>query len=70
MEEVTVIESFLGMRQGDTLGGFLFVLAHYRTFLKTIEWTPNYVFPSLADDTTSWGFWVKLLTPLTTFQPN
>jgi hypothetical protein len=29
MEVVTIIESFLGMRQGDPLGGFLFALAHY-----------------------------------------
>ncbi len=50
MEGVTIIGSSLGMRQGDPLGGPLFVLAHYRTFLETIAQAPNYVFPSLADD--------------------
>jgi len=36
VEGVTIIESSLSTRQGDPLGGPLFVLAHYRTFLKTI----------------------------------
>jgi hypothetical protein len=47
---VTIIESYLGMRQGDPLRGPLFILAHYRAFIKTITRTPNYIFPSLADD--------------------
>ncbi len=51
MKGITIIESFLGMRQGDALGGPLFALAHYQALLKTIVWGPNYVFPSLADDT-------------------
>jgi hypothetical protein len=51
VEGITIIESSLGMRQGDALGGPLFVLAHYQALLKTIMWAPNYVFPSLADDT-------------------
>ncbi len=39
------------MKQGDPLGSPLFALAHYWTLLKTIAWTPIYVFPSLVDDT-------------------
>jgi len=50
VEGVTIIGSSLGMRQGDPLGGLLFDLAHYQTFLKTIVWAPNYVYPSLMDD--------------------
>jgi hypothetical protein len=50
VEGVTIIGSSLGMRQGDPLGGLLFDLAHYRTFLKTIVRAPNYVYPSLMDD--------------------
>jgi hypothetical protein len=51
VEGVIIIESFSNTRQGDPLGGFLFILAHYQTFLKTIVQTPNYVFPSLVDNT-------------------
>ncbi len=51
MEGVTIIESSSCMRQGDPLGDLLFVFTHYRTLLKTIMWAPNYVFPSLVDDT-------------------
>ncbi len=50
-EGVTIIEFSLGMKQGDTLGCALLALAHYRTLLKTIAWTPSCVFPSLVDDT-------------------
>jgi len=50
VEGVTVIESFSSMKQGDFLGGLLFALAHYWTFLKTIVWAPNCVFPSLTND--------------------
>jgi hypothetical protein len=50
VEGVTIIESSLGMKQGDPLGGLLFVLAHYQVFLKTFMWAPNSVFPSLVDD--------------------
>jgi hypothetical protein len=39
------------MKQGDPLGGHLFALAHYQTLLKTIAYTPSYVFPSLTNDT-------------------
>jgi hypothetical protein len=45
------MESTLGTKQGDPLGGPLFPLTHYRTFVKTIVQTPNCVFPSLVDDT-------------------
>jgi len=51
VEGVIIIESFLSTNQGDPLGGFLFTLAHYRTLLETITWAPNYVFPSLTNDT-------------------
>jgi hypothetical protein len=51
VEGVTIIESSLSMRQGDPLGGPLFGLALYRTFLKTIMWASSYVFPSLTNDT-------------------
>jgi hypothetical protein len=40
VEGVTIIESSLGMRQGDPLGGPLLVLAHYRAFLENIIWVP------------------------------
>lgn len=50
-EGVTIIESLLGMRQGDPFRGLLFALTHYRALLETIAWTPNYVFPSLTDNT-------------------
>ncbi len=50
VEGVTIIESSSCTRQGDPLGGPIFVLAHYRSFLKTIAWASNYVFPSLTDD--------------------
>ncbi len=51
VEGVTIIESSSSTKQGDPLGGPLFVLAHYRTFLETITQAPNYIFPSLTDDT-------------------
>jgi len=50
-EGIIIIKSFSDMKQGDPLGGPLFVLAHYQTFLKTIAQAPNCVFPSLGDDT-------------------
>jgi len=49
-EGVTIIDSSSSTRQGDLLRGILFALAHYRTFLETIAWAPNYVFPSLVND--------------------
>jgi hypothetical protein len=48
---VTIIESSLGTKHGDPLGGPLFVLAHYQVFLKTIAQGPNCILPSLLDDT-------------------
>jgi len=39
------------MKQSDLLGSLLFVMPHYQTFLESIEWAPNCVFPSLANDT-------------------
>jgi hypothetical protein len=47
---VTIIESYLGMKQNDPLKGPLFVLAHYWALLNTCK-SPNYVFPSLMDNT-------------------
>jgi len=44
VEGVTIIESSLGMKQGDPLGGHLFILAHYGTLLQTIMQAPNCVF--------------------------
>jgi hypothetical protein len=49
-EGVIIIESSLGTKQGDSLGGPLFVLAHYRTFLETIAQAPNCIFPFLMDN--------------------
>jgi hypothetical protein len=51
VEGVNFIESSLGTRQGDPLGGLLFTFAHNQTFLNTIARTPNYIFPSLANNT-------------------
>jgi hypothetical protein len=65
-----VIESSSGTRQGEPLNGFLFALAHYWTFLKTIAWTPNYVFSSLMDDTNIVGLMNKVVfTFWPTFNP-
>jgi hypothetical protein len=50
VEGITTIESSLGTRQGDPLGGPLFALAHYWTLLETIVRVPSCVFPSLIDD--------------------
>jgi hypothetical protein len=36
VDKVIIIESSSGTRQGDPLGGILFVLAHYRAFIETI----------------------------------
>jgi hypothetical protein len=51
----TIIELFSSTRQGNPLGGLLFALPHYWTLLETIAWTPNYVFPSLMDNTNIMG---------------
>jgi hypothetical protein len=51
MVGVTIIESSSCMKQGDPLGCLLFVLAHYQAFLETKAWAPNYIFPSLTDNT-------------------
>jgi len=53
---VTIIESSLGIKQGDTLRSPLFTLAHYRVFVKTITQVPSYAFPSLTNDTHILGF--------------
>jgi len=49
------------MKQGDPLEGLLFALAHYWAFLETIVWAPNYVFPSLVDDTHIMGPMSKIV---------
>jgi len=51
MEGVTIIESSLCTRQGDPLRGLSFFLAHYWIFLNTIMRVPNYIFPSLMNNT-------------------
>ncbi len=50
MEGVSIIESSLGTRHGDSLKNLLFILAHYQTLLKTIAWAPSYFFSSLTND--------------------
>jgi len=50
-EGVTIIESTLGTKQGDPLGGPLFPLTHYQVFLETIMQTPQLCFSILVDDT-------------------
>ncbi len=60
-EGVTIIKSSSSMKQGNLLKGFLFSLIHYGTFLKTITQAPNYVFPSLADDTHIMSFMNKIV---------
>jgi hypothetical protein len=46
-----LLNQFWAQGRVTPLGSPLFVLAHYRTFLETIARDPNYVFPSLVDDT-------------------
>jgi hypothetical protein len=50
VEGVTIIESFSSMKEGDPLGGPLFILPHYQALLKTIMWAPSFIFPSLIDN--------------------
>ncbi len=45
------------------LWGFLFVLAHYWALLKTIVQAPNYVFPSLMNDTHIVGLMNEIIPP-------
>jgi hypothetical protein len=47
-KRITIIQSFLSTKQGDPLRGFLFALAHYQTFFKTIAQAPNCDFSSLT----------------------
>jgi hypothetical protein len=51
VEGVTILESFSSVRQSNPLRGLLFALAHYQALLKTITRTPNYIFPSLTNNT-------------------
>jgi hypothetical protein len=51
VEGVIIIESTLGTRHGDPLGGLLFTLTHYQVLLETIMRAPSCVFPSLMNDT-------------------
>jgi len=46
-----VISSELGTRQGDTLGGMLFVLVHFHALRLIVATHPICVFPFLTDDT-------------------
>jgi hypothetical protein len=51
VEGVTTIESSSGTKQGDPIGGLLFVLAHYQALLKTIAQAPTCILPFLIGDT-------------------
>ncbi len=70
MEGVTIIELSSCTKQGDFLGGPLFVLAHFQILLKTIVWTPNYIFPSLANYTHIMKPMNEINYFFTTFWPN
>jgi hypothetical protein len=50
VERVVIIESFSGIMQGDSLKSFLFVLAHYWTFLEIIMQILGYIFPTLVNN--------------------
>ncbi len=57
----TNIESFSSISENDPLGGPLFALAHYRTFLKTIMQTTSCVFPTLTNDIHIMGLLNKII---------
>jgi hypothetical protein len=40
----------MGTRQGDALGGALFVLTHFRALCFIINHFPSCLFPSITDD--------------------
>ncbi|KAL2613014.1 hypothetical protein R1flu_024706 [Riccia fluitans] len=50
-DEVSLLSSELGTRQGDPLDGALFALAHLRALRTTASEHPLCLFPSLADNT-------------------
>jgi hypothetical protein len=49
--DVTIIPFAMGTRQGDPLGGTLFVLAHPKALHSIAIHFPSYIFPSIANDT-------------------
>jgi hypothetical protein len=49
--DVIVIPFAMEIRQGDFLGGTLFVLAHFTALHSTISHFPSFLFPSIVDDT-------------------
>ncbi|KAL2644887.1 hypothetical protein R1flu_012474 [Riccia fluitans] len=54
-DEVSFLSSESGTRQGDTLGGALFALAHLRALRTMASKYPLCLFSSLADDTHIFG---------------
>jgi hypothetical protein len=46
-----LLNNFQAQGKVTPLGGFLFTLTHYQALLKTIVLAPNYIFPSLMNDT-------------------
>jgi hypothetical protein len=59
--DVLISILWVKLQKNDPLGGFLFVLAHYRALLKTITQAPSCVFPSLANDTHMMGPMSKII---------
>jgi hypothetical protein len=47
---VTIIPSTMGTHQGDSLGGRLFVLTHFRTLHSATNCFFSFLFPSITDD--------------------
>jgi len=47
---VIVIPSTMGTRQGDSLGGALFALTHFRALHSIVSHFPSYLFSSIAND--------------------
>jgi hypothetical protein len=46
-----IIQSFIGTRQGDLMGGPLFVLIHFHALCSSTSLFPSCLFPSVANDT-------------------
>ncbi len=49
--DVTIIPSTMGTRQGDPLGAALFVLAHFKALCSTANHFPSCLFPSIVNNT-------------------
>ncbi len=59
--DVLISVLWVWLQKNDPLGGLLFVLTHYRAFLKIIAQVSSYVFPSLTDDTHIMGLMSKII---------